>query len=218
VSLILDALRKADAERERGAVPGLHAQPVPPLSVEPPAPANARPLLWIVIGAIVGLVSALGAYFASLEPPPAPAAAAAPELPVAPVRADTSPTAPAESAQVAAPAPWPAKETRSAPAEPAAAPTAKARADVKTERVARAAPSEPPPIVREQLPTHLRAELPPLAVGGSMYSATPANRSLIIDGRLYREGDQVASALILETIGLKSAVLSYKGYRFEIRF
>jgi len=28
VSLILDALRKAEAERERGSVPSLHSQPV----------------------------------------------------------------------------------------------------------------------------------------------------------------------------------------------
>ena len=28
MSYILDALRRADAERERGAVPGLHSQPV----------------------------------------------------------------------------------------------------------------------------------------------------------------------------------------------
>ena len=34
MSYILDALRRADAERERGAVPGLHAQPVPPVSAD----------------------------------------------------------------------------------------------------------------------------------------------------------------------------------------
>lgn len=210
MSLILDALRKADAERERGAVPGLHAQPVPPLSVEPPAPESARPVLWIVIGATVGLASAFGVYFAGRESQPVPVAATAvAESPAATV---TEPIAPRATplAPVAAPAPWPAKESRSA-----AKPPADARADSKAETVASAAP---PPIAREQLPADLRAELPPLAVGGSMYSTTPANRTLIIDGRLYREGDQVAAGLTLEQIGLRSAVLGYKGHRFEIRF
>jgi general secretion pathway protein B len=213
VSLILDALRKADAERERGAVPGLHAQPVPPLSVEPPAPAQSRPVLWIVIGATVGLASAFGVYFAGLETPPAPgpAATAAAEPPVAAV-AESAPPRATPLAPVAVPAPWPAKESRSA-AKPAA--PADARADSKAETAAGAAP---PPIAREQLPAELRAELPPLAVGGSMYSTTPANRTLIVDGRLYRENDQIAAGLTLEEIRLKSAVLRYKGHRFEIRF
>ncbi|GIL06043.1 hypothetical protein FBR04_16715 [Betaproteobacteria bacterium PRO7] len=212
MSLILDALRKADAERERGAVPGLHAQPAPPLSVEPPAPAQSRPVLWIVIGAAVGLASAFSVYFAGREPQPVPGAATAVAEP--PAATVTEPIAPHATppAPVAAPAPWPAKDSRSA-ARPVA--PADARAGSKTEAAAGAAP---PPIAREQLPADLRAELPPLAVGGSMYSTTPANRTLIIDGRLYREGDQVAAGLTLEEIGLRSAVLGYKGHRFEIRF
>jgi len=51
-----------------------------------------------------------------------------------------------------------------------------------------------------------------------MYSTTPANRTLIVDGRLYREGDRVADGLTLEEIRLKSAVFGYKGHRFEVRF
>jgi general secretion pathway protein B len=206
VSLILDALRKADSERERGSVPGLHAQPVPPLSVEPPAPAKSQPLLWIVIGATVGLASAFGVYLAGREHPPAPVATTIAEPPAATVSEPAAPRpTPPEPAAVAAPAPWPAKEIRNPAAKPTAAPPVSARA-------------EPPPIAREQLPANLRAELPPLAVGGSMYSTTPANRTLIIDGRLYRESDQVAAGLTLEQIGLRSAVLRYKDYRFEIRF
>ncbi|MFN3566253.1 MAG: general secretion pathway protein GspB, partial [Burkholderiaceae bacterium] len=95
------------------------------------------------------------------------------------------------------------------------APPAGARAEPKVQIAASAAP---PPIARDALPADLRAELPPLAVGGSMYSTTPANRTLIIDGRLYREREQVAPGLTLEEIALKSAVLNYKGHRFEIRF
>lgn len=214
MSLILDALRKADAERERGAVPGLHAQPVPPLSVESPAPANARPLLWIVIGAAVALASAFGVYLAGREPTPARVATT--PVPQPPAAADPEPTAPpraAPPAEVAAPAPWPGKESRNAGAAASAKPHVEARA-----APANATVNRTPPIPREQLPAELRAELPPLAIGGSMYSTTPANRTLIIDGRLYREGEQVAAGLSLEQIRLKSAVLTYKGHRFEIRF
>jgi general secretion pathway protein B len=212
VSLILDALRKAEAERERGAVPGLNAQPVPPLSVEPPAPAAARPVLWIATGAIVGLASAFGVYFAGREPPAPAAAPAAVQPPDASSAQAAAPRA-APAAAVAAPAPWPAQSGRGA-AQTAA--PGNARADGA--KASAGSGASPPAIAREQLPAELRAELPPLAVGGSMYSTTPANRTLIIDGRLYREGDQVAAGLTLAEIRLKSAVLEYKGYRFEIRF
>lgn len=208
MSLILDALRKADAERERGVVPGLTTQPVPPLSVEPPAHEQSRPVLWIALGAAVGLASAFGVYFVGREPAPVAAQAVA-QPPAAAVEEPVPPRA-APPAPAAAPAPWPEKPTRGA-AKPA--PPAGARAASNAQAAA-----SPPPIARDQLPADLRAELPPLAVGGSMYSTTPANRTLIIDGRLYRESDQVAPGLTLEEIRLKSAVLDYKGHRFEIRF
>jgi general secretion pathway protein B len=64
----------------------------------------------------------------------------------------------------------------------------------------------------------VRAELPPLAVGGSISSNDAASRSVIINGRIYRENDRLATDLSLEQIRLKAAVLKYKGYRFEIQF
>ncbi|MDE2627051.1 MAG: hypothetical protein KGL99_07865, partial [Burkholderiales bacterium] len=60
MSYILDALRKADAERERGTVPGIHAQPMF-AGASPAAPARApRPWLWALVAAVgVALVAAL---------------------------------------------------------------------------------------------------------------------------------------------------------------
>ena len=51
MSFILDALRRADAQRERGQVPGLHSQ-----SVAPPAPAAPAPRSR---ASVVALLSAL---------------------------------------------------------------------------------------------------------------------------------------------------------------
>lgn len=60
MSYILDALRRADSERERGAVPGLRAQPVP---APGPAPrARSSPGLWPwLTGALVVVAAASGA-------------------------------------------------------------------------------------------------------------------------------------------------------------
>ena len=57
-----------------------------------------------------------------------------------------------------------------------------------------------------------------VVVGGAMYSQTPANRMLILNGQVFREGDKVAGQLVLEQIKLKSAVLAYKGYRYNINY
>ncbi len=249
MSLILDALRRADSERERGSVPGLHAQPAPPRSVEAAPRPRLGPRQWIAIGVVAGLVLALVWYLVGREAPrgptdvaaskPAtlPTAASAPrravaEAPATPVAAAPPRINAAELPVVAEPAPWPQPETRAAAAKaPAAAATpgrveTKAQqADVKVEQAeakaaqpAVAAPTEAPIFAREQLPQSIQAELPALTIGGSMYSTNAANRSLIINGRLYRENDQLTANLLLEQIKLKAAVLKYKGYRFEIQF
>lgn len=198
MSMILDALRKADAERERGSVPGLHAQPATqPSFTAAPAP-RAVPWPWIVSSVLAVLVVALAWYaIAGREAPqlepiasPAPqpeAAATAPEP--RPGADKTGPPAPA--------APWPQPE-RAAP-KPAAPDPARVYS-------------------REQLPDAVRAALPSLSFGGSMYSSNPANRSLIVNGALHRENDALSADLVLEQIGPKTAVFRFRGYRIEIPY
>jgi general secretion pathway protein B len=60
--------------------------------------------------------------------------------------------------------------------------------------------------------------MPRLSVGGSIYSETPSARMVILNGQVYHEGDKPAADTVLEQIRLKSAVLSYRGERFEIAF
>lgn len=79
-------------------------------------------------------------------------------------------------------------------------------------------PADRPVPALAELPESLRRELPVLATSGAMYSETPANRMLIINGQVLREGDRVAANLVLEQIQLKRAVLSYKGQRFGINY
>jgi general secretion pathway protein B len=69
-----------------------------------------------------------------------------------------------------------------------------------------------------ELPDDIRRQLPALAVGASIYSATPANRILIINGQVLHEGEAVISGLVLEQIKLKAAVLAFKGFRFIITY
>lgn len=203
MSYILDALRRADAERERGAVPGIHSQPMPAESRQMKAPAPARPWLWIGLGLGVGLTAALAAFVATRE---APAGSGGLSVAVAPAAVAASDAATAVAAvperpqAVAPPAPIPLpKSAMATPAAGHAAPIARIYA-------------------RDELPEAVRGQLPPLVIGGAMYSSNPANRSLIIDGRVVREGEQIAPDLSLERIKLKAAVLKFRGYLFEVGF
>jgi general secretion pathway protein B len=66
-----------------------------------------------------------------------------------------------------------------------------------------------------QLPAAIQRELPPLSAGGAMVSEDPSSRIVIINGQVFREGDSIAPSLKLETIRHRSAILSWRGTRFE---
>jgi general secretion pathway protein B len=108
MSYILDALRKAEAERQRGAVPDLNAQMPLPAAAESefPAPRPAR-LAWLVAGGL--LVGALAAawwlYGRPSEPTPASPTRMAQAPAAAPVPAPSATAAPAPTAPVVAVAP-----------------------------------------------------------------------------------------------------------------
>lgn len=223
MSYILDALRRADAERERGGVPGLHTQPSPATGDDDERDSpnrGLRPWHWVVIGLAGGLAAAVAWQWPGSEAPPTPAPApppmpmaAAPAAEPAPVvtpRAAPAPVAAAPQAAVPPVAPVEIAPMRATP-KPAPAP-ASAAAPVPV------APATAPTRVGSlaELPADARRGLPPLAFGGSIYSNTPANRLLIVNGQLMHEGDALGPGVTLEQIKPKAAVLNIGGQRFEI--
>ena len=110
MSYILDALRRAEAERQRGTVPGLHAQPATgTLPAGPDGPGTAqrgwRPGTWALAGLLLaGLLAAAAGLGWLLKPAPAAVVVTLPSaLPPAAVRS-AMPAAPTVLLQAAAPA------------------------------------------------------------------------------------------------------------------
>ena len=302
MSYILDALRRADAERSRGAVPGLHAQGLPP-DLEPAA-RDYRPLIWAAGGAGALLVAVIVILVvAPWKSAPAPAEsrtalASAPDLAPTP-RDALAASAPAQMAQgelpavqpgaiepgarpveppigrgnppptatadARAPQPYPPPPTArtgardmppDASTRPALAQAPAARTGARDGLDARAAdgrvatleprsqartptpaapapvehygaplPAATPPVARgnavpniKDLPPDVRAQLPKLTVAGSVYSDTPSARMVILNGQVVHEGDKPAADTVLEQIRLKSAILNFRGQRYEITF
>ena len=222
MSYILDALRRADAERERerGGVPGLHTQALPAPGPEPVSSRALPGWAWGAIGVAAGLLVALGAWLGLRTPPAvappavskvaAPASAppvAAPPVaaPVAAAPASVLPAAPAVTPPLVAPA--------------AAAMPPRATAIEAPPRAAVPASASAAPVLPfERLPDDVRRQLPRLAVDGSVYSEQHAQRILIIGGQLFHEGDAVAPGVVLERIEPKSAVFRWHDWRYTVAY
>jgi general secretion pathway protein B len=81
-----------------------------------------------------------------------------------------------------------------------------------------AAPVEPPLPGLRELPEQIQREIPTLAIGGYIYSGNKADRSVLINNRLMRDGDEIAPGLQLEKMMPNGMVLNYKGYRYRITY
>ncbi|MGC4076796.1 MAG: general secretion pathway protein GspB [Rubrivivax sp.] len=222
MSYILDALRRADAERERGAVPGLHSQPAAPAPAAPSPVPQRGP--WIVVAAALAVVALGGAVWWSAQRPAAPAVvvaqAPAPAAPATPRVDRPPPPAAAASAEVeAVPRVGPPRivpprtATTEAPARrsPAATPTPAPAMPATAAGAERVIPID-------QLPAEQRRSLPQLAIGGAIYSDQPAARMLLVGGQLLHEGDTAAAGVTLERIGPRSAVLRWRELRYEVPY
>jgi general secretion pathway protein B len=68
------------------------------------------------------------------------------------------------------------------------------------------------------LPEAIQREVPKVVVGGYIYSPNPADRLLLIDKTLRREGEEVAPGLVLERLMPKYAVMNYRGTRYRVGY
>jgi len=235
MSYILDALKKADAEREQGRVPGLHT-PMANLEADLP-PLGGRPPAWVMgLGAVL-VLAALGSAWWWTRPvattpvtptapiptqAPSPSLAAVPTplsarsvsaTPVTPSPARAQAAAPTPQTEMRSPVVTPPQTVSPAPAATPAKPSTRAPIHVDP---ATTTSTQVPNLA--ELPEDVRRSLPALTVSGAMYSDQPASRMLLINNRVFHEGDQPVAGLVLEEIRLKSAVFRYRGTRYAVSY
>jgi general secretion pathway protein B len=235
MSYILDALRKSDQQRQRGAAPTLLAGQATVVAPKQPAVLAYGLLAAVLVGAgmVIGWLrpwQTEQAAPARLEPvaakplesiprlaAPAPSAMAPQPKPV-PQTQNAAPLVQVAPALVPAkPPPAPAKlEPRSTPAEADTTAPRKAAAPAPKQPVGTAAAARVPTVISmAELPLSLQQELPPMTISVHAYSGNPPDRLVGINNRMLREGEEVVPGLKLEQITPDGMIFGYKGYSFR---
>ena len=215
MSIILDALKKSDTERQRQSTPGIASIPA-----TGPGRSSSR-WFWIIglllvmnLAAITFLIDRTG------ESPASPTA-----VETAPAQ---SPAMPTPAVPIERPAPAVAverTETVAPDSEPMPEPTASSTARpepaaaVETRQPA-TTPSPATPSVTDGLPTfnELRArgvlQLPDLYIDIHVYSDDPAERFIFINMSKYKERASLAEGPVLSEITPDGVILDYLGTAF----
>jgi len=229
MSLILDALRKSEGQRQRHAGPGLASVPE--------AGERRGPPRWtLVLGALlvanVVLVLALFLTRDGEAPPPAATVQARPaeQAPAPPARApdrtaqrvtlppptradrqEVRPLAAEIPPPETAPGPAPAEDSAPRPQPVAATPTPRPQPASSTQATDDARlPRMSEMVVRGEL------NVPDMHVDIHVYSGNPAERFVFINMRKYKEGDDTREGPRIERITESGVVMQYDGRRFVL--
>lgn len=241
MSLILEALRKSEAERRRAQAPDLFAEPQLALPRARSAWPQSR---WFALGAlgVVALIATVllvramwlpaapAGVARSAIPEPAPAA---PDVATTPAPSST-PRAAAATAPAALPAarppaadPAPVSVPSMPPGPTAAVVVAPPPARATPEPVAAAPVGVAVPVGAADAPvdtgtqrladlgTEQRQQLPPLKLSMHMWDDAPAQRFVILDGQRLGEGDRIGDAVV-EQITRDGAILAWNGRRLRV--
>lgn len=238
MSYILDALRKSDQQRQRGAAPTLlTAQATVPPTHQPGFSLNG----WVVT-ALVGAGILIGWLRPWQMEPAAPMPEPLATQPLAARPAASTPASPAlgpdlsnaagEPASVQAPvqssitatkpAPTPASTVKAEMPAPATSHEARVAAREETSLPESPVATEPAEAERgkdvmpfSDLPPSIRQEIPDIAISFHVYANKPADRRIMINNELLRQGDSLPPGLVVERITPDGVVIGYKGYRFQ---
>ena len=240
MSFILDALRKSDHQRRRGAAPTL-------VTAQATAVAPKQPA-FLFYGLLAAVLVGTGIVIGWLRPwqPEQPASPTEPLATKPLPRQIASAPLPAlpEIARKSAQAPLLEKSTSAAPPAPvptSAAMTQEVPAFAKTETqivppkavtavpkvTARSMPEQPAGtgltdavpdqrvMTMAELPAAIQQEIPRMSISVHAYSVKPKDRMVSINNQLLREGGNLAPGLTLEQITPGGMIFTYKGYRFH---
>ena len=230
MSYILEALKKSDQQRQRGATPTLPAATVTEV-VAAKKPVYYGLLAVVLLGAGITIgwlrpwqaelpahaaepIAARSpiqvlhqAATAPLHESPEIARKTAQELPMPNSTPAVQPAPGIDAMQPAIPAPVRTRMHGAVATAPAPMPEKRANPADAAQGL-RATPMN-------ELPLPIQQEMPAITIQLHSYSSIPANRLVSINSQMLHEGEFLTPGLKLEQITVEGVILSYKGYRFQ---
>lgn len=209
MSYILDAIKKSEAERGHGSIPSLQTVHSSSLSYK----TQGRQLWPYILSTLLLLnLAGLFYYFSSVDKTENIAALTS-------VNTDTER---AVEKQVN-----PAVATRDVVPVEASPPitTVNKEPEVVYAEQVTVTPVQETPVTEttsreivsiEDLPTHIRQNIPTMSFSGHVYSSDAGQRSIIIDGDFMEQGDRLSAELTLAEITSSGAIFDYRGTLFEV--
>jgi len=232
MSYILDALKKSEQERQQGNAPHVHS-----VHGSPPPATNFSPFtqhigLWMFVGGTFFFGIGIGIlFFLYRQNPVVKEAMTAGKTPPAAVVMQRSAPAPKiiykTSPEVSGPIPAADEVVQEEVSIPGMVIVKNNDIIVRSIEVEETT-SPPPEVITpkaaqkslpllEELPADVQAEVPKLKFAGHTYAKTPAQRMIIINGQILREGDVIASGTRLMEITWEGVVIDFKGARFLVK-
>lgn len=228
MSYILEALRKSDRQRQRGAMPTLQMAPM-----ILPAPKRPSRIYYAALAAV--LLLGAGIMIGWLRPwqvelqvsevePVAAKLRISAEQQSTPAPLLATPETAANAAQeysamdsTAAAQQGVQHARRRAVAKPIATPEIAMPEIVTPENSDRPAglAQEQRPIPMVELPFQIQREIPDMAVQLHAFSSIPGERLVSINSIRLREGESLTPGITLEKITPEGMIFSYKGYLFQ---
>jgi len=203
MSYILDALKKSDQQRQRGATPTL-----PSAQATMVAPKQSSSVFYGVLAAVLLCAGiAIGWLHPWQAEQPVHAAEPFVARPAISNPNQVSLTPRPEVTEMAGKPEQKLSAPNPAPAAPAFSP--------KEQATAVAADQEQKATPMSELPLAIQQELPALKIQLHSYSNKSVNSIVSINSQMMKEGDTLAPGLKLEQITPDGVILSYKGYRFQ---
>ncbi|MES9850508.1 MAG: general secretion pathway protein GspB [Candidatus Thiodiazotropha sp. L084R] len=220
MSLILEALKKAERQHKLGEVPGISAQ-----ASEQNGQGKQR-LGWGVLSIFALAMLGVGLYLGSMQdtPPPQTQAQSEPEItppagelmarPVRPAATDPQPISEARLTPQAA-QPMPVEE-KPKPIEQVEVNVAPVTPPPVRPAPVQAPPEPPPPRARplHKMPSGFVSNLPVMNIDIHSYDPRPPKRYVLINMEKYREGDYLAEGPNLIEILPQGVVMEHMGERF----
>ena len=211
MSYILDAIKKSEAERGHGSIPGLQTVHSSSLSYKTD---NKQLWPYVIIGLLLLNFAGLIFYYTSsntVDISEASTSDAQTVVYTEPFRQQPSTTKAVIRSN-------PAIQQISTPVSDPVIdePQIETQAANNAQQVSAQSPVINEVVDIEDLPANIKQYIPPMRFTGHVYSSSPLQRSIIINGSFMEEGESVGNDVILAEITRRGAIFNYEDILFEV--